>query len=134
MLSDRPIGSPSEHSDGLGWTCQDFKTGQLVWSEKAKLGKGAISYADGHFYLLEEGGGNVVLIDHILCAFAPLRFKIPEPLFARVGQNTNNPYTFFPSENQYYCSEYRVDRPQFVVLNPEMPPGRPLYNALQQMR
>ena len=59
LVGDKVYG----YSDGVGWTCQDFKTGQLVWSEKAKLGKGAIAYADGHFYLLEEGGGNVVLID-----------------------------------------------------------------------
>jgi outer membrane protein assembly factor BamB len=51
------------YSDGLGWTCQDWKTGALVWNEKSKLGKGAIGYADGHFYLLEETTGSVVLID-----------------------------------------------------------------------
>ncbi len=51
------------YSDGLGWTCQDFKTGAEVWSEKKALGKGAISYADGLFYLLEEGSGNVVIIE-----------------------------------------------------------------------
>ncbi|MEP6669705.1 MAG: PQQ-binding-like beta-propeller repeat protein [Chthoniobacter sp.] len=59
LLGDKIYG----YSDGLGWTCQDFKTGALVWNEKAKLGKGAIAYADGHFYCLEEGSGNVVLID-----------------------------------------------------------------------
>ncbi|MDR3403983.1 MAG: PQQ-like beta-propeller repeat protein [Chthoniobacter sp.] len=59
LLGDKLYG----YSDGLGWTCQDFKTGALVWNEKVKLGKGAISYADGHFYCLEEGSGNVVLID-----------------------------------------------------------------------
>jgi outer membrane protein assembly factor BamB len=59
LLGDKVYG----YSDGLGWTCQDFKTGALVWNEKSKLGKGAISYADGHFYCLEEGSGNVVLID-----------------------------------------------------------------------
>jgi hypothetical protein len=51
------------YSDGLGWTCQDWKTGAVVWNEKSKLGKGAIGYADGHFYLLDEGSGSVVLID-----------------------------------------------------------------------
>ena len=51
------------HSDGSGWVCQDLKTGAEVWSEKKALNKGAISYADGMFYLLEEGTGNVVLIE-----------------------------------------------------------------------
>ncbi len=32
-------------------------------AKKDKLKKGAIAYADGHFYCLEEDSGNVVLID-----------------------------------------------------------------------
>ncbi len=59
LLGDKLYG----YSDGVGWTCQDFKTGTLVWSEKSKLGKGAIAYADGHFYCLDESTGNVALID-----------------------------------------------------------------------
>ena len=51
------------YSDGGGWLCQDFKTGELVWNEKKALSKGAITCADGKFYLLEESTGNVVLID-----------------------------------------------------------------------
>ena len=38
------------YSDRIGWVCQEFKTGEIVWSEKTKLGKGAIAYADGRFY------------------------------------------------------------------------------------
>jgi outer membrane protein assembly factor BamB len=48
-------------SDKGGWTCQDFKTGNIAWQEK-KLGKGAIHCAGGMLYLLEEGTGTVVLI------------------------------------------------------------------------
>jgi outer membrane protein assembly factor BamB len=51
------------YSDGKGWTCQDFKTGEAKWQEKEKLGKGAIGYADGHFYLRTEDKGTMVLID-----------------------------------------------------------------------
>lgn len=52
------------YSDGKGWTCQDFKTGVAKWQEKEKLGKGSLVYADGHFYLRQEGGkGTVVLIE-----------------------------------------------------------------------
>jgi outer membrane protein assembly factor BamB len=52
------------HSDGKGWTCQDFKTGAAVWQEKTKLGKGSLVYADQRFYLrLEDGKGTVALID-----------------------------------------------------------------------
>jgi outer membrane protein assembly factor BamB len=51
------------YSDGAGWTCQDFKTGEVVWSEKEKLGKGAIAYADERFYCLSEDKGIVALIE-----------------------------------------------------------------------
>lgn len=52
------------HSDGSGWICQNFKTGEEVWNDnKEKLGKGAIAYADGMFYCLEETSGTVVLIE-----------------------------------------------------------------------
>lgn len=50
------------HSDKGGWTCQDFKTGEVTWSAK-NLGKGAIHCADGMFYCLEEGSGTVTLIE-----------------------------------------------------------------------
>ncbi len=51
------------HSDGVGWVCMEWKTGNEVWSDKKSLGKGAIGYADGMLYLLEESSGNVVLIE-----------------------------------------------------------------------
>lgn len=51
------------YSDGLGWVCQDFKTGAKIWAERSALGKGAISYADGHFYCLDEGSGALALIE-----------------------------------------------------------------------
>jgi len=51
------------YSDGKGWVCQNFMTGEMVWNDK-KLGKGSISYADGHFYLRSEGSkGTVALIE-----------------------------------------------------------------------
>ncbi|OHE76399.1 MAG: hypothetical protein A2107_09545 [Verrucomicrobia bacterium GWF2_62_7] len=50
-------------SDGKGWVCQDFKTGDVVWSNNG-VGKGSIAYADGHFYLRSESGkGTVALIE-----------------------------------------------------------------------
>jgi outer membrane protein assembly factor BamB len=51
------------HSDGSGWVCQSFKTGEEVWSERSKLGKGAIACADSMLYCLDERSGTVVLID-----------------------------------------------------------------------
>lgn len=50
------------YSDGPGWLCQEFLTGKKVWAEK-KLGKGAVSCADGMLYLVSEDSGTVVLIE-----------------------------------------------------------------------
>jgi len=73
LLGDHLYG----FSDGVGWTCQDFKTGALVWGEKGKLGKGAIAYADGHFYLLDEATGTVALIEATPSGYKEKsRFKI----------------------------------------------------------
>ncbi len=58
LLGDHLYG----HSDKKGWTCQDFATGKKVWQERQVLGKGAIAYADNHFFCLSEDEGEVVLI------------------------------------------------------------------------
>lgn len=51
------------YSDGKGWTCQKFATGEMVWSDK-KLGKGSVIYADGRLYLRSESGrGTVALLE-----------------------------------------------------------------------
>jgi outer membrane protein assembly factor BamB len=51
------------YSDGVGWVCQDFKAGTMVWNEKRKLDKGAIACADGRLYCLEERSGTLVLVE-----------------------------------------------------------------------
>ena len=51
------------HSDGGGWVCQNFMTGENVWNEKSKLGKGCLTCADGMLYLMEENKAEVVLIE-----------------------------------------------------------------------
>ncbi len=51
------------YSDSVGWTCQDFKTGELIWNEKKAHGKGAIAYADNRFYCQGERDGKVILIE-----------------------------------------------------------------------
>jgi outer membrane protein assembly factor BamB len=50
-------------SDGKGWVCLDWESGETVWRERGKLGKGSIAYADGMLYLLGEDDGDVVLIE-----------------------------------------------------------------------
>src|ERR1051325_700691 len=52
------------YSDGKngGWTCQDWKTGDVGWGSRA-LGKGAVPCADGVLYCLEESSGTVALVE-----------------------------------------------------------------------
>jgi outer membrane protein assembly factor BamB len=50
-------------SDGKGWVCQEFLTGNVVWSDKG-VGKGSLTCADGRLYLRNEsGGGRIALIE-----------------------------------------------------------------------
>ena len=51
--------------EGKGWTCMDFKSGEVKsrWQGKDAPGKGAIHMADGMFYILEEKTGNVVFAE-----------------------------------------------------------------------
>ncbi len=51
------------YSDGLGWVCQDFATGEEVWKEKDKFGKGCLTFADGRLYLIDEKSGEVAIIE-----------------------------------------------------------------------
>ncbi|CAN5418179.1 PQQ-like beta-propeller repeat protein [soil metagenome] len=50
------------HSDKGGWKCQNFMTGEEVWAEDS-FGKGAVTYADGMLYCLEEKSGEVALVE-----------------------------------------------------------------------
>ena len=45
--------------EARGWFCLDFKTGAQRWQTR---GKGSLTYADGHFYCLEERG-TVALVE-----------------------------------------------------------------------
>ncbi|MEM6910692.1 MAG: PQQ-binding-like beta-propeller repeat protein [Verrucomicrobiota bacterium] len=67
-------------SDGLGLTCQSWETGEEVWSqEKGGLKKGSLTYADGHFYCLEQAKGMVVLVEATPEAYGEKgRFFLPE--------------------------------------------------------
>jgi outer membrane protein assembly factor BamB len=51
------------HSDAIGVVCQDFLTGEQVWSDGRKnASKGSVTCADGMLYRLEERTGDCVLI------------------------------------------------------------------------
>jgi outer membrane protein assembly factor BamB len=50
------------YSDGAGWVCQDFKTGEKVWNDR-NFGKGSLTYADGMLYCLTERDGTIALFE-----------------------------------------------------------------------
>lgn len=58
MIGDYIYGS----SDKKGWICQDKKTGETKWREK-RITKGAVSFADGRFYHVQESDGTVLLLE-----------------------------------------------------------------------
>lgn len=65
------------YSENRGWVCQDWRTGELTWNEKTRLGKGSLTYADGRLYCLTEQDGIVALISATPDGFRELsRFKL----------------------------------------------------------
>jgi outer membrane protein assembly factor BamB len=48
--------------DNSNLTCLDFKTGQVMWSNRS-VGKGSVTAADGHLYCRGERGGAVALVE-----------------------------------------------------------------------
>jgi outer membrane protein assembly factor BamB len=66
------------HSEKGGWTCQNLKTGEVVWKDKS-LGKGAIGYADGMFYCQSEDKGEIVLIEASTSAWSEKGRFVLEP-------------------------------------------------------
>jgi outer membrane protein assembly factor BamB len=45
------------------WICQDFKTGDVKWTEEKKLDKGSITFAGDRLYLYGEDSGGVALLE-----------------------------------------------------------------------
>jgi outer membrane protein assembly factor BamB len=50
------------HFDSKGWACLKFSDGEEAWLEKAKLGKGSLTCADGFLYCLSDSDGVVALV------------------------------------------------------------------------
>lgn len=51
------------HSDGVGWTCQDFLTGEAMWSNEDELGKGCVTCVDGMLIAVDEKSGEVAMFE-----------------------------------------------------------------------
>jgi len=68
------------YSEGKGWVCQEWASGNMIWSEKRALGRGSLTYADGRLYCVcEDEGGGVALVDATPSGWKQLgRFEIPQ--------------------------------------------------------
>ncbi len=66
------------HSDATGIVCQNMLTGEQVWSDDLKnKSKGAVAYADGMLYCLEEGSGECFLVEATPAGYKEVsRFKM----------------------------------------------------------
>jgi outer membrane protein assembly factor BamB len=76
------------HSDSGGWTCLEFKRGgdEPEWQERKALGKGSVTYADGHLYCYSEREGTCVLVEASPGGWKEKgRFTIPEKMDPRPG-------------------------------------------------
>jgi outer membrane protein assembly factor BamB len=84
------------HDMAGGWECQDVKTGEIVWRERNKLGKGSLTYADGRLYCYTESGGTAALVEATTAGWKEDgRFKLPrQSKLPRPELNaTNNVWT-----------------------------------------
>jgi outer membrane protein assembly factor BamB len=78
-------GSVFGYSDGAGWLCHDFLSGELRWSDKESLPKGSLIAADGRLYCLSEKDGTVALLEPSAAGWREHgRLSLPEaPRLAR---------------------------------------------------
>jgi outer membrane protein assembly factor BamB len=76
-------------SDGGGLTCQELKSGDRVWSEKGEgIEKGAVHYADGMLYCVDEKEGSVFLAEATSDGFKEKgRFPMPKKTKLRDDNN-----------------------------------------------
>jgi outer membrane protein assembly factor BamB len=66
------------HTDGKGWVCQNFRTGDIVWAERKKLGKGSVTFADGRLFCYSEDQGTLVSVEATPDGWKETgRFKLP---------------------------------------------------------
>jgi outer membrane protein assembly factor BamB len=78
------------HSEGLGWSCQELKSGKILWNDRVSLEcrSGAIMAADGRLYLLGDDG-EVVLLEISAKDWSETgRFKLPEASKLRQTRET----------------------------------------------
>ncbi|MCA8956986.1 MAG: PQQ-like beta-propeller repeat protein [Planctomycetes bacterium] len=107
------------HAD-VGWVCQNWSDGKEVWREREKLGKGAIHYADGMLYCLEERTGTVALVEATPEGYKEAsRFKLSpqSKIRARRGMIWVHPvviggHLLLRDQEHIYCFDVRGKAPE----------------------
>ncbi|MBC8114392.1 MAG: polyvinylalcohol dehydrogenase, partial [Candidatus Saccharimonas sp.] len=80
LIGDHVFG----FSEGKGWICQAFATGEIVWADKSKLRAGSMTFADGRIYCYSEDNGTAVLIEANTSGWTESgRFVIPKSATSR---------------------------------------------------
>jgi len=76
-------------SDGRGLVCQDLKTGEAKWNKSGNgIQKGAVHYADGMLYCVDESEGSVFLVEATPDGYKETgRFAMPDVTKLREGTN-----------------------------------------------
>ncbi len=76
------------YSEAAGWVCQDFETGEEIWSWKGNPGKGSLVVVGKNLYIVTEDG-EVILAEASTKSWNEIsRFKLPavSPIRAGNGQ------------------------------------------------
>jgi outer membrane protein assembly factor BamB len=98
------------YSDSRGLACQKFLTGEIVWAERAKISKGAVTYADGMLYFREEKSGDMVLVDAVTTGYSEKgRFKQPDRAedMAWPHPVIANGKLYFRDQDNLFCYDVR---------------------------
>ena len=107
------------HSNKDGWTCMSFADGSVKWREKSAFGKGAVAFADGMLYCLEEKTGNVAIVEASPTGWSEKgRFKL-EPqstIRSAKGEVWTHPVIangklYLRDQNYIYCYDVRQATP-----------------------
>jgi len=105
-------------AQGRGWVCQNFLTGDVVWSERQKLRAGSLTCADGRLYCYGEDRGEVVLLEVSSSGWNEIgRFTIPRETKLRKPNGklwtppvVANGHLFLRDQDLIFCYDVR-DKP-----------------------
>ena len=99
------------YSDGRGWTCQNLKTGEAVWDDKVKVGRGSLTCVDGYLYCYAESTGEAYLVEAIPDSLK-LKSKFKTPKQRKEGSIWTHPVVangrlYLRDQDLIFCYDVR---------------------------